>query len=278
MILQHLCIKLITHRPIVFVIRIVRLDDVATDKELHLEIVLCSPCAATDTTAAASNVPKGKSAKSYKDFHNLPKTDAHCGPKNGLWYYCDTCSKTVAARTGRPFTLGRWHDHTTESAEHLAKVKLQEEMKRVELKKKSEGKSLTSMEQRTVDQLGKRQAPLNQFFVAKKKKASSASLPSSSASSLSASISSAPTAKPSATTPVTCEGMFPDYKKKGIKESFQAYALFASIDSSSEYKIRYVGQEKSVNFCSKACAGTKGTYCKTKNGTIFSCNGCTELR
>ena len=58
------------------------------------------------------------------------------------------------------------------------------------------------------------------------------------------------------------------------------YALYASLDSNSLYKLGYVwwNKKKWQQFYHKQCDGTTAKYRKNKKGSINSCDGCDKLR
>jgi len=91
-------------------------------------------------------------------------------------------------------------------------------MKQLEIKKKSDGQELTKTEKSTLLQLIKVQAPMSTFFQPLPKPDGKGSRPSTKATITKVSVDTVDlTAEGSPSRKLaTCEGILPDYRKKGI--------------------------------------------------------------
>jgi hypothetical protein len=71
----------------------------------------------------------------------------------------------------------------------------------------------------------------------------------------------------------SCEGIFPDYEKKQFQDQLNEYILHATINATSLYEPKSVGNTGWTNLFMRTCNG-KGILRETKNGNIHSCNDC----
>lgn len=247
------------------------------------------------------SVPKGKNLKTYKEFIMFPKSNNHCSKvdtKKGTWYYCATCERQVSVRTGREFTLARFKDHEEQDVTHREKVRHQNELKLLKLKKADRSK-LTSLELCTLKQNVKTQCPMSQYFsAATSKKELSKSRGKDKNSTMAApplTIAVDETAREDdvivnetareddvlswvSKKPATCEGVMPDFRKRDFKASLHAYGLYVAIDMSALYKFGFVSERQYSQIFSNSCTKSKGTARKTQFGTIYSCDLCNKLR
>jgi hypothetical protein len=69
-----------------------------------------------------------------------------------------------------------------------------------------------------------------------------------------------------------CEGIFPDYRKKGFQAKINAFVLNASIPVTAMYKSG-VGAINKTNMFHKNCTDS-GVYRWTKIGNLHSCDAC----
>ena len=144
---------------------------------------------------------------------------------------------------------------------------------------------MTSLEKLTLQQLVKKQSPLQKFFSEKvsekelnkvKKKTVEVVIDVDGSGDNIEEIGVLP---PDDGKLGTCQGVFPDYHGL-LKALLCAYCLHASIHVKSNYKIDYVctNKGKFSQFFSKSCKGGQGTYRTHKTGKIFSCGKCESIR
>ena len=214
----------------------------------------------------------------------MPQTIDFCKRvdiKTGLWYDCG-CGKRVPVREGRPWTIGRFNDHLKHDAKHRDWIRRTTEMKQLELKKKSDGQELTTTEKSTLLQLMKVQTPMSTFFQPLPKPDGKGSIPSTketvpkvNADTVDLTAGGSPSRKLA-----TCEGILPDYCKKGIYEYLRVYALYSTVHELASYVIRYMVMRRHsfAQLFSKGCTRGRGVMRNTRKGTIFSCPECDRLR
>ncbi|KAL3789339.1 hypothetical protein HJC23_006493 [Cyclotella cryptica] len=205
------------------------------------------------THLGSLQVPPNNKAKSFQDYVDLPITDSHC------------------QSVERPHCHG-WPCKKSKSVDRIALLR----------ERKKKGQILSKLEEKLLKDANKGSEKSLLFFMTKKPPLISTSpiakspLDSSDDANTAVAKAEADTTSEAVKSDYTrksCEGIYPDYKKKEFQELLNAYTLHATISEKAVCEPRLVGNTGLTNFFLKTCNGD-GVYRKTKIGIIHSCDEC----
>lgn len=238
--------------------------------------------------------PAAENRTKHSAFLNLPATSKYClsvDTVHGKFYVCAFCGEVpVRKDQNRAFTIGRWKEHES-SVKHKQLVVRQEEIERIDAKKRLGNTELSTAERTILGNRTKNQTSVLSYFVKKQKTTPTSTetsilqrehqnpAPTNNSTSFNA-LSTKPLQTPTSAftannrNPSTCQGIVPKFRENEFQLNAEAFMLNGAISQDARYKMGLFAGKWYTVFAVK-CSGVDGSIRHDKS---FQCEHCFIIR